>query len=163
MSTDTRPILDPLEIILQDARSDLRSCEESIRSKAEQIARSAARTAEAVAAGRHTNSLGEIQSAGPELDRLCAIRAERYSALRRIEWALRRCQERQALSLGLYACHRCGRCTADGDLWDPDAYSGEIYCDRCWPEREKPQSAEEEEAARLLLASQISEMVRYYS
>jgi hypothetical protein len=32
-------------------------------------------------------------------------------------------------------CVRCGRTTGDPDRWDPEAGTGRIYCDTCWPHR----------------------------
>ncbi len=32
----------------------------------------------------------------------------------------------------LIVCCRCGKTTTDPDLWDPEAGTGDIYCNRCW-------------------------------
>lgn len=32
-------------------------------------------------------------------------------------------------------CEGCGRTTADPDRWDPEADTGRIFCDACWPHR----------------------------
>jgi len=37
-------------------------------------------------------------------------------------------------------CERCGRQTADHDLWDPEAGTGRIFCDSCWPLRDDGKS-----------------------
>lgn len=34
-------------------------------------------------------------------------------------------------------CARCGKTTDDPDKWDPNAQTGIIYCDTCWPDRDK--------------------------
>lgn len=39
-------------------------------------------------------------------------------------------------------CERCGRTTTDRDLWDPEAGTGRIFCDRCWPVRDEPVDVE---------------------
>lgn len=35
-------------------------------------------------------------------------------------------------------CVRCGRTTNDPDLWDPEAATGRIFCNACWPVRDRP-------------------------
>jgi hypothetical protein len=32
-------------------------------------------------------------------------------------------------------CATCTRQTRDPDKWDPEATTGIIYCDHCWPNR----------------------------
>jgi hypothetical protein len=84
----------PLDIILFDARADLKSTEDSLRRAAAQLARRAERVIELLDAGYHVNELGEIQHAGVEVDRYCALREERLQGLRRLEWAAERTAER---------------------------------------------------------------------
>jgi hypothetical protein len=35
-------------------------------------------------------------------------------------------------------CERCGRTTTDPDRWDPEADTGRVFCDACWPHRHEP-------------------------
>lgn len=37
-------------------------------------------------------------------------------------------------------CERCGRTTTDPDRWDPEADTGRVFCDACWPHRDKPET-----------------------
>jgi hypothetical protein len=83
----------PLEIILTDARNDLLSAEDSLRRAAERLARRAERIGELLDAGYHVNELGEIQHAGAEVDRYCALREERIAGIRRLEWAAQKAAE----------------------------------------------------------------------
>lgn len=32
-------------------------------------------------------------------------------------------------------CEGCGRTTTDPDRWDPEADTGRVFCDTCWPTR----------------------------
>lgn len=38
-------------------------------------------------------------------------------------------------SPSVITCARCGKTTSDPDKWDPEADTGIIYCDACWPHR----------------------------
>lgn len=40
----------------------------------------------------------------------------------------------------IITCERCGRTTTDPDLWDPEAGTGRIFCNRCWDHRDEPAS-----------------------
>lgn len=43
--------------------------------------------------------------------------------------------EATAPSDGVIRCEGCGRTTTDPDRWDPEADTGRVFCDACWPTR----------------------------
>lgn len=76
-----------LDLVLFDAQRQLLSTDKDLRSRAEALIRQMQRLIEHLDDGSGVNSLGEVQSRGLDIDRLCALREERASAIRRLAWA----------------------------------------------------------------------------
>ena len=62
------------------------STERELRSKAESMIRRMQGVLAALDDDRHLNSLGEVQGLGPDIDRLCALRAQQIETIKRLGW-----------------------------------------------------------------------------
>jgi hypothetical protein len=65
----------PIDSFIFQLALDLNTVEKQLVAQAESISRKMNQVAASVRAGGSTNSLGEVQGAGQELDRLCQLRA----------------------------------------------------------------------------------------
>jgi hypothetical protein len=74
-----------LHWMVEDFRSDVRYAEESLNQAAAVVIDRAQRLQERLQNGYSINDLGELQSSGSDVDRLCAVVGERRKALLRVE------------------------------------------------------------------------------
>lgn len=67
---------------LHNALAQCETANETLLAALERVEQRAQRARTQLVAGFQMNSLGELQAAGPEVDRWCAVRQERLDALR---------------------------------------------------------------------------------
>ena len=86
----------PMEGLIYQLALDLNRAEKQLVTKAESLARSMTQVASTVVKGGSTNSLGEVQGQGQELDRLCALRDQLTQQLQLLKATYARELETQA-------------------------------------------------------------------
>ena len=77
-------------VAVAEAQRRFETVNEDIVRKAHEVTHRSAEAVDGVEGGLNVNSLGTLQSAGPDLDRLCAVRQERLDALRELVHLARR-------------------------------------------------------------------------
>lgn len=67
--------------LLSEAQRRFENANEDLLRQADEVSRRVDQAKASVTAGHHVNSIGELQSAGPRFDQLCAVRQERLENL----------------------------------------------------------------------------------
>lgn len=88
-----------LQDALFEAWRDYRYHGEQIVRKADEVMSRATRAAQMVQNGQHVNVLGEIQSAGADLDRACTLREHAGETMKQWLYAARNLTEREEKGL----------------------------------------------------------------
>jgi hypothetical protein len=79
------------EAALSTARTQLQGTERDLADAARWLADRMTKLAEGLtadAANTSTNSLGEVQSLGDTVDRLCAVRSQQLATVQMLEWVV---------------------------------------------------------------------------
>lgn len=79
--------------LLFSAEQAVEDADRQLAQAARKVQDRAASVLSAVEKGHHVNSLGELQQAGPDLDRACALRQAAVENRNRLVGAIRRSQE----------------------------------------------------------------------